>query len=134
MAKKGSIKKNNTETKNEVVEVIENVDTTNGVTDNNEVKTLNDDKIKVDNDSKQLDKCYVYPSLSQSFYMSELVAYEKALRMLCVQYEKMINIDEMENRYQITPNREKFMRLSSLHKRIMKTIENKALELEYYED
>ena len=122
MAKKGSIKKNNTEIKNEVVEVIENVGTTNGVIDNNEVKTLNDDK------------CYVYPSLSQSFYMSELIAYEKALRMLCVQYEKMINIDEMENRYQITPNREKFMRLSSLHKRIMKTIENKALELENYED
>ena len=115
MAKKGSIKKNNTEIKKEVNEVVENVIITDEVT------------------SKDSD-CCVFPSLSKSFCMSELIAYEKALRMLCVQYEKMINIDEMENRYQITPNREKFMKLSSLHKRIMKTIENKALELENYED
>ena len=54
--------------------------------------------------------------------------------MLCVQYEKIINIDEMENRFQITPNREKFIRLSSLHKKVMTSIENKVLKLEEYEE
>ena len=116
MAKKGSTKKNNNETKKEVVEVVENV--------------IISDEVN----SKETDDCCVFPSLSKSFYMSELIAYEKAIRMLCIQYEKTINIDEMERRNQITPNREKFMRLSSLHKRVMSAIENNALKLENYED
>lgn len=66
--------------------------------------------------------------------ITDLVSYEKAIRMLCVQYEKIINIDETERRFEITPNRERFIKLSSIHKRIMNTIENKALKLEEYED
>ena len=66
--------------------------------------------------------------------ITELVAYEKSLRMLCVQYEKIINIDEMEKKFQNTVNRDKFMKLSTLHKRIMNAMENKSLELENYED
>ena len=110
MAKKSTTKKNvvsetvNVETKETILEVKPEVETKN-------------EKKEIHND----------------YSMSELVAYEKALRMLCVQYEKIINIDKMERRNQITPNREKFMKLSSLHKRIMNAMENKALELEVYE-
>lgn len=116
MAKKSTTKKN-------VVSETVNVETKETVL---EVKPA----VEVKNENENLHK----RSIHSDYSMGELVAYEKALRMLCVQYEKIINIDEMERRNQITPNREKFMRLSSLHKKIMNAMENKVLELEKYEE
>ena len=113
MAKKSTTKKN-------VVSETVNVETK---------ETILEVKPEVKNENKSSHR----RSIHSDYSMGELVAYEKAARMLCVQYEKIINIDEMERRNQITPNREKFMRLSSLHKKIMNAMENKVLELEKYE-
>jgi hypothetical protein len=119
--------KKNTKNKIVVTETV-NVETKENILDNeHDVETKEN---TLDNEYDVETK----KEIESVYSMSELVAYEKALRMLCIQYEKIINIDEMERRNQITPNRDKFIRLSFLHKKIMNSIENKVLELEKYEN
>lgn len=64
--------------------------------------------------------------------LQELESNERMLRMLVLYYEQMLRIDEVEGRPVMSENRNKYTRLSTLHKRLMEYIENKVLKLEDY--
>lgn len=64
--------------------------------------------------------------------LQELESNERMLRMLVLYYEQMLRIDEVEGRPVMSENRNKYTRLSTLHKRLMGYIENKVLKLEDY--
>lgn len=76
--------------------------------------------------------CEYKPSLK---YMSpmELQANESLIRMLVIYYEKLLRLDEVEGRPVMSENRNMFTRLTTLHNKILKYIENKVLDLENYE-
>jgi hypothetical protein len=63
----------------------------------------------------------------------ELEAYEHMLKMLVLYYEQNLRLDESEGRPVMSENRNRYTRLSILHKRLMKYIENKVTELENYD-
>lgn len=63
----------------------------------------------------------------------ELRAYEELIYKLVIYYEKMLRLDEVEGRPVMSENRNKYTRLSVLHKDIMKVIEDKVIELEGYD-
>lgn len=63
----------------------------------------------------------------------ELRVYEELIYKLVIYYEKMLRLDEVEGRPVMSENRNKYTRLSVLHKDIMKVIEDKVIELEEYE-
>ena len=62
----------------------------------------------------------------------ELQSYEASLRMLILYYEKMLRLDEIEGRPVMSDNRNMFTRLTLLHNKLIKFIENKILNLENY--
>lgn len=63
----------------------------------------------------------------------ELVSYEHFLKMLVLYYEQNLRLDESEGRPVISENRNRYTRLSVLHKRLIRYIENKVIELENYD-
>lgn len=65
--------------------------------------------------------------------IQEIESFERLLRMLVLYYEQMLRIDEVEGRPVMSDNRNKYTRLSTLHKRLMQYIENKVLTLEEYD-
>lgn len=75
------------------------------------------------------------PSKPKIKYMSplELEAYERLLKMLVLYYEQNLRLDESEGRPVMSENRNRYTRLSILHKRLMQFIENKVMELEDYD-
>lgn len=75
------------------------------------------------------------PSKPKIKYMSplELEAYEHLLKMLVLYYEQNLRLDESEGRPVMSENRNRYTRLSILHKRLMQYIENKVMELEDYD-
>ena len=62
--------------------------------------------------------------------IQEIESFERMLRMLVLYYEQMLRIDEVEGRPVMSDNRNKYTRLSALHKKLMEYIENKVLTLE----
>lgn len=65
--------------------------------------------------------------------IQEIESFERMLRMLVLYYEQMLRIDEVEGRPVMSDNRNKYTRLSALHKKLMEYIENKVLTLEDYD-
>lgn len=63
----------------------------------------------------------------------ELESYERLLKMLVLYYEQNLRLDESEGRPVMSENRNRYTRLSVLHKRLMSFIENKVVELENYD-
>lgn len=63
----------------------------------------------------------------------DLESYEHLLRMLVLYYEQNLRLDESEGRPVMSENRNRYTRLSVLHKRLMGYIENKVVELEKYD-
>ena len=65
--------------------------------------------------------------------IQEIESFERMLRKLVLYYEQMLRIDEVEGRPVMSDNRNKYTRLSALHKKLMEYIENKVLTLEDYD-
>ena len=86
-------------------------------------------------DEKYLTEGVIIPNKQSisSISIRELETYERLLRMLVLYYEQNLRLDESEGRPVMSDNRNKYTRLSILHKRLIGYIENKILTLETYE-
>lgn len=67
----------------------------------------------------------------------DLLNYYEACKVICIHYEKEINLNELEKRNYsseiIKHNREKFITFSSIHRRLRELIENKLEKITEYE-
>lgn len=69
--------------------------------------------------------------------ITELIYYYEACKIICIQYEKEINLNELEKRNYgqdiIKFNREQYQKFNSIHRRLREIIENKVEKLTEYE-
>lgn len=125
MAKSKKTKENNNENAQEVLNDNQGVLETTALEDATIASLFNENKIN--NDSGNIDKLNI----------SEIINYYEACRIICTQYEKEINLNEIEKRNYSTEtikyNRERFQRFSQIHKRLREIIENKLESLTEYE-
>ena len=125
MAKSKKTKENNNENMQEVLNDNQDVLETTALEDATIASLFNENKIN--NDSGNIDKLNI----------SEIINYYEACRIICTQYEKEINLNEIEKRNYSTEtikyNRERFQRFSQIHKRLREIIENKLESLTGYE-
>ena len=125
MAKSKKTKENNNENAQEVLNDNQGVLETTALEDATIASLFNENKIN--NDSGNIDKLNI----------SEIINYYEACRIICTQYEKEINLNEIEKSNYSTEtikyNRERFQRFSQIHKRLREIIENKLESLTEYE-
>lgn len=124
MAKK-NIKKN----EEKIVETVENNDTMK-VT--NEGVTVKSPNVEGGTDGDIGCCCSSYVRNMKYLSPMELESNERMLRMLVLYYEQMLRLDEVEGRPVMSDNRNRYTRLTNLHKKLIEYIENKVLTLEEY--
>ena len=122
--------KKNTKKTKEITPMVENTTASTNIT--NATENITDfvqvEKIATPDYGDLFDK----PKMK---YMTliELESYERLLRMLVLYYEQNLRLDESEGRPVMSENRNRYTRLSVLHKRLMQFIENKVIKLEDYD-
>ena len=124
MAKSKKTKENSTEN------IQEPLEHTALLNDETVVSLFNEDKLCVN----------PYPTKPDinNLNISELIYYYEACKIVCIQYEKEINLNELEKRNYtqdvIKYNREQYQKFTSIHRRLREIIENKVKKLTEYEN
>ena len=100
---------------------------------------LNDETVaSLFNEDKLCENPYSTKSDVNNLSISELIYYYEACKIICIQYEKEINLNELEKRNYsqdvIKYNREQYQKFTSIHRRLREIIENKVEKLTEYEN
>ena len=124
-------KKNIKKSEEKIVETVENNDTMKAPNDDVTVKSL---FVEGGTDGEVGCCCSSNDYVRNMKYLSpmELESNERMLRMLVLYYEQMLRLDEVEGRPVMSDNRNRYTRLTNLHKKLIEYIENKVLTLEEY--
>ena len=89
------------------------------------------------NEDKLCENPYTVKPDVNNLSISELIYYYEACKIICIQYEKEINLNELEKRNYgqdiIKFNREQYQKFTSIHRRLREIIENKVEKLTEYE-
>ena len=99
---------------------------------------LNDETVAtLFNEDKLCENPYSSKPDVNNLNISELIYYYEACKIICIQYEKEINLNELEKR-NYTPdvikhNREKYQKFTNIHRRLREIIEDKVAKLTEYE-
>lgn len=124
MAKSKKTKENNTENIQEALEH------TSIIEDETVATLFNEDKL--------CENPYPTKPDVNNLSISELIYYYEACKIICIQYEKEINLNELEKRNYsqdvIKHNREQYQKFTSIHRRLREIIENKVEKLTEYEN
>ena len=123
MAKSKKTKENNTENIQESLE---------------QTALLNDETVaSLFNEDKLCENPYSTKPDVNNLNISELIYYYEACKIICIQYEKEINLNELEKRNYtsdvIKYNREQYQKFTAIHRRLREIIENKVNKLTEYE-
>ena len=123
MAKSKKTKENNTENIQEPLE---------------HTALLNDETVtSLFNEDKLCGNPYPTKPDVNNLNISELIYYYEACKIICIQYEKEINLNELEKRNYtsdvIKYNREQYQKFTAIHRRLREIIENKVNKLTEYE-
>lgn len=123
MAKSKKTKENNTENIQEPLE---------------HTALLNDETVaSLFNEDKLCENPYPTKPDINNLNISELIYYYEACKIICIQYEKEINLNELEKRNYtsdvIKYNREQYQKFTAIHRRLREIIENKVNKLTEYE-
>lgn len=100
---------------------------------------LNDETVEtLFNEDKLCENPYPTEPDINNLNISELIYYYEACKIVCIQYEKEINLNELEKRNYtqdvIKYNREQYQKFTSIHRRLREIIENKVEKLTEYEN
>lgn len=124
MAKSKKTKENNTEN------IQESLEHTSIIEDETVATLFNEDKL--------CENPYPTKPDVNNLSISELIYYYEACKIICIQYEKEINLNELEKRNYsqdvIKYNRGQYQKFTSIHRRLREIIENKVEKLTEYEN
>ena len=119
---------------------VKNMDTELSAVISDEINAVDNKITEVDTKCIEDDMCVGYNSSYngiEHLSIFELINYYEACKIICIQYEKEINLNELEKR-NYTPdvikyNREKYQKFTSIHRRLREIIEHKVEKLTEYE-